>query len=339
MPSFEFSSSNVTSLSLYFTHVTLPIPALCKESLYSDYNAGHLPRFLLYAMFSLSARFTLSSEILSLANGSRLLIGRYFATKARLELDQVTGDNHIASIAEVKAAYLLAYHDFTHLPSRTAADQCSKAVRAAYMCRLHQLDNEKAKVQVNTQAAELEKEEYRCLWWGIFSLDTFSSLISNVPPNIEQLSIATCLPITAITYATGMMSPTRKRVFLDDDLEAVWSSLQDNTSLEAKIQAVLIYVIALARDMIAIRRLCDENPRCNLDSGLVRIRQKWASLFSTLPSWFFSPSRHENEKAGKDHCKRLEVLNMINMLVPHLERFLIHPHSSYLREFPRLETR
>ncbi|KAF5014206.1 hypothetical protein F66182_14886, partial [Fusarium sp. NRRL 66182] len=190
-------------LSHFFTDVKLPIPVLCEEKFYREYEAGIVPVFLLDAMFSLSARFSQAPEILRLINVGPGVVGSYFSHKASSEMDLISGSNDTVSLAEVTAAYLLAYHDYTNVAFRKAAEHCSKAVRFAYMAGLHQIDNTSFTPQVADSTSDLELEERRCLWWGIFMLDTFSSLTSFVPAIIEDLSIASCLPTTVITQTTS----------------------------------------------------------------------------------------------------------------------------------------
>ncbi|OHE98668.1 hypothetical protein CORC01_06119 [Colletotrichum orchidophilum] len=302
----ELSHRAVVRLSLFFTRVTLPVPVFCQEKFYSDYNAGCVPGFLLEAMFSLSARCSEEPEILVLADGSQELLAQQFAAKAGRELIKMTGKNSEASIAEVKATFLLAYHDFTHLPSRNAAENCLRAVRAAYMCGLHQLDNPNGSSKAHGCLSDIEREEGRCLWWSIFSLDTFSSLISQVPSSIEDTSIVTCLPSTIITNAAmnDVIQPSES--FLEDTIEEIWGQGGNDESHGAKVQAILIYAVALSRDVLAVRRLCVENPRCKLESRLVQIRERWASLHRTLPAWFFATTRHPLDRTVEDHPIGLE---------------------------------
>jgi hypothetical protein len=263
-------------------------------------------------MFSLSARFYQGPEILGLIAMGPGIVGSYFSRKASAEMELISGSNSNVSLAEVTAAYLLAYHDFTNVPSRKAAEQCSKAVRMAYMTGLHQIDNTSFTPQATDRTSELELEEKRCLWWGIFMLDTFSSLSSFVPANIEDLSIASCLPTTVISRITSQHVFYPRRACLDDDLSTFWSIVQHQEPVTARTQAVLIYVTAMAREVTAARRLCLENPRCNLTLRLNALRQKWDLLLSELPAWFFDPTRYASEITGDDHRKRLETLIMIH---------------------------
>ncbi|KAF6831788.1 hypothetical protein CPLU01_06578 [Colletotrichum plurivorum] len=307
------SDMEVHLLSLYFSRLTLPLPVFFEDKFYCDYNAGRVPGFLLDAMFSLSSRFSTESEVLAFGNDSQILAAQHFATKASRELGKVAERSSAASIAEVKASYLLMCHAFTQIPSRTAAEHCSGAVRAAYRCRLHQLDNPKAASSIG-HLSDAEKEEVRCLWWGIFMFDTFSSMLSQIPSSIEDCSIAVFLPSVVITHSATSHQLPLSKVYLEDTLEDIWKLGGNNESHGAKVQAVLIYVVALSREITTVQRLWDENPRCHLETRLVHIREKWASLFRTLPPWFFSPDRHRFDRTAEEHCKRLEALNMINIL-------------------------
>lgn len=285
---------------------------LCEEKFYREYEAGIVPVFLLDAMFSLSARFSQAPEILRLINVGPGVVGSYFSHKASSEMDLISGSNDTVSLAEVTAAYLLAYHDYTNVAFRKAAEHCSKAVRFAYMAGLHQIDNTSFTPQVADSTSDLELEERRCLWWGIFMLDTFSSLTSFVPAIIEDLSIASCLPTTVITQTTSQHIFYPRRACLDDDSGTFWNIVLHQEPAAARTQAVLIYVTAMAREVAAARRLCLENPRCNLTLRLDALRQKWELLLSTLPASFFDPTRHASESTGDDHRKRLETLTMIH---------------------------
>ncbi|KAJ5654856.1 hypothetical protein N7490_001859 [Penicillium lividum] len=298
-------------LSHFFSDVKLPISVLCEEKFYREYEAGIVSEFLLDAMFSLSARF-FQPQILGLMVKDPGRVSSYFSRKARAELDLISGSNGNVSLAEVTAAYLLAYHDFTNIPSRKAAEDCSKAVRMAYAAGLHQIDNTSFTPQATDPTSQLQLEEKRCLWWGIFMLDTFSSLTSFVPANIEDLSIGSCLPTTVIGQTISQHVFYPRRACLDDDLDTFWSIVRHQQPATARTQAVLIYVTAMAREVTAARRLCLENPRYNLTRRLNALRKKWEMLLSTLPVWFFDPTRHTSENTGDGHRKRLETLIMIH---------------------------
>jgi hypothetical protein len=267
-------------------------------------------------MFSLSARFSRAPEVLRLTNRNRYRLGKFFSEKAHRVLEDMTRDGDAVSPIELKAAYLLTYHDLTCLPSREGAQQCAKLVRMAYMCRLHQLDNATVSMSTNnnnSQNSAIELEENRCLWWGIFSLDCFCSLTSFVPSNIEDLSIATCLPSSVITNLTAVDLPLPKGGFLDDESATFWPTTQNQFSTGSGVQSLLLHVINLSREMTTARRLYYENSRCNLTPNLEQLKQNWKLLFTNVPSWVFDPEYHEFDGNAARHRKRLETLNMIYM--------------------------
>lgn len=280
---------------------------MSEERFYRNYEAGTVPSYLLDSMFSLSARFCQAAEILS-----RGIEGSYFSQKAVAEMDLIRESSDTVCIAEVTAAYLLAFHGFADAPSRKAAEYGSKAVRMAYMADLHQIDNTNQTIGTTNLTSDLETEEKRCLWWGLFVLDTFSSLISFTPANIEDLSISSCLPTTIVSQTSLQHLYNPRQAFLSEEASTIWDAIRQNEPVTARTQAVLIYVTAIAKEMAAIRRIRLQNPRHNPSAAVETLRQKWDQLLSTLPAWFLDPHRHALEDVDDNYHKRLETVIMIH---------------------------
>ncbi|KAH7142101.1 fungal-specific transcription factor domain-containing protein [Dactylonectria macrodidyma] len=304
-------------LSLYFACVSLPVPIFSKAKFYQEYEADYVPRFVLSAMFALSSRFCEPSKVLGFGfgNESLSLMGQDFGRKAAAELGHMTKSNQAISMNEVKAAYLLAVYHFTNLSLREGWEQCSRATSMAYMLRLHQIDNPNADSAIPGSNSKIDKEEKRCVWWAIYTLDCFSSLVTFVPSGIDDLSVATSIPAALLSETpASILGPSPSALVeprLPDD-EMDWSRcvLQDSSSPGAKLQAALIFAHSLAHEASHLRRVAHENPRCNLQDRLKSLQQKWNSIFTVLPPYFFLPGRHEQDKTAQDHCKRLEVLNV-----------------------------
>ncbi|KAH6962313.1 hypothetical protein BKA56DRAFT_679133 [Ilyonectria sp. MPI-CAGE-AT-0026] len=298
-------------ISLYFSSVSLPVPIFSKANFYRQYEAGQVPSFLLNAMFSLCSRFSMLSEVLSLGNGDPILVGQYFSRKAATELGLISKNGQSVSISEVKATYLLAFCYYTGLPQREAWEQCSRVIRMAYMLRLHQLDNQNIHLVAAGSGNALDKEENRCLWWAIYTLDCFSSLTSFIPSGVDKMSLATSIPVVLLSETP--VSGTSELVEVDplgDKIDRIRCTLQNCTTQGAKTQAALIFAHTLACQAIHLRRLSLDNPQCSLLHQSKRLQQKWNSIFTFLPPWFFLPARHELDGTPEDYRQRLEVLNV-----------------------------
>ncbi|KAJ4049029.1 hypothetical protein NW756_006243 [Fusarium oxysporum] len=298
-------------ISLYFACVSLPVPIFSKAKFFQEYEAGCVPRFLLSAMFALSSRFCMPSKVLCFGSQNPTLTGQHFSRKTAAELGHITKTNQAISMNEVKATYLLAVYHYTNLSLREAWEQCSRAISMAYMLRLHQIDNPNADPALSSSV--LDKEEKRCMWWAIYTLDCFSCLVSFIPSGIDELSLATSIPAALLseTPASSLGPATLDQARLPDyEMDWSWCVLQDSSSGGAKLQAALIFAHSLARETSHLRRVAHENPRCNLQDQLKCLQQKWNSIFTVLPSWFFLPARHERDRTAKGHRQRLEVLNV-----------------------------
>ncbi|KAH6714724.1 hypothetical protein BKA61DRAFT_605732 [Leptodontidium sp. MPI-SDFR-AT-0119] len=298
----------------FFTNVKLPISVLCEGKFYRQYKAGMIPSFLLDAMFSLSARFSSVPEIQELTAMGPGFVGSYFRCRAGAEMDRISGISGTFTPLDVTAAFLLAYHDLTDMPTLKAADQFSKVVRMACTAGFHQIGNESHIVQANDPLSQIALEEKRCLWWGIFMLGTFSSVGSLVLGNIEDGSMYSCLPSGLINEITPQAGLNPRQACLDGDWITFWNIVLHQQPLSGMAQTVLIYATAMAQKLVSIRWLVVENPSYNISPRLDSLRYMWNMLLSMVPTWFFDPARHASENTGDSHRKRLETLVMIHSL-------------------------
>jgi hypothetical protein len=227
-------------------------------------------------------------------------------------MSQAIRRNQSVSITEVKAAYLLAYYHFTYSPIGEAWEHCSKAVRMAYLCGLHQIDNPN-RPENGLQPSQLDTEEMRCVWWAIYIMDSFCNLMSFTPSNIEDVSMATDLPAIVIAEATTDTFPFCKRRSLEDKMDQSWYMVEDAESLRACVQNTLVFANSLGREVSCLKRLCRQCPSQKLDSRVADVQVRWESLLTAMPDWFLSTQQYELEMTAEDHRQRLEVLTTVHV--------------------------
>jgi hypothetical protein len=279
---------------------------------------GRVPQFLLDIIYALSIRFSTLPGLLQLASGNLVLLSQRFVARAVAEMDRISLESSVVTVTEVKATYLLSFFHYTCLGLREASELSAKATQRAYMCRLHQVDNMISKPADRVPTLELDAEENRCVWWAVYTLDSFSSLLPLLPSSIEDTSIATCLPATVLTELTTTNLPPMPLGMLEDELDQTLQRLQGlevaDTGLPgAVLQVAMIFATSMAREAQCLRRLSQENEHYNLQPRLQLLKQKWDAMFTALPVEFFERSRQALDRTTADHHQRLEVLSIVCM--------------------------
>lgn len=295
---------------MYFRAVALPVPLFSESKFYDDYACGRIPTYLLNAMFCLASRFASEASTLHLANNDVLLLGQQFSREAEKEMKQLNMAPASVSVAQVKASCLLVFYHYSCFAMREASEQCSRAVRMAYMCGLHQVDNPNRRGP-DASPITLDTEEKRSLWWCIWTLDCFTSITSCLPPSIDDLTLATTFPTCELSKATTVSSLPGKKRSLLDEMDEDWYKLDESESRGTRTQFVLLSASSMAREAACLRRLGLENLQYDLHKRLMCLEKRWRSMMTGLPPWFLVPNRHELDSDPEEHRQRLEAIHLV----------------------------
>ncbi|KAF2013871.1 hypothetical protein BU24DRAFT_424906 [Aaosphaeria arxii CBS 175.79] len=182
-------------------------------------------RFLLYSLFSLSARYSVHPDLQSI-NGSRR--GDEFAEYAK-QLYQGLREEPEPSFTWAQGCVLLAFHIYTSGPTHQGWMLIGVCSRLVYEFGLSNLDS--ADWEPINSVEHIDKEELRRVWWSVYELDMFASSISLQPYSIDRKQMAVNLPITDdiwFTSAAAVSSP------LVEDAGQSWESLRNSNNQDAR---------------------------------------------------------------------------------------------------------
>jgi hypothetical protein len=205
-------------------------------------------------MFALSARFSSWPELQTAAPKER---GCRFHQKGKALCNHYFNDDYHPSLRVLQGHILLTYYDLISRPSLYGWMRTGLCCRMAYGLSLHQIDRGTTKSQelgTTDKRSRWQKEEKRRAWWSIFQLDSFLSIISSRPFNIDMKHMDVLLPISDQDWFAG--NDTFSASLSSKGSSMLWRSLEGCENQDP--YAWFLVSTALLR--AAQREFVDEEP-------------------------------------------------------------------------------
>ncbi|GAO14064.1 uncharacterized protein UV8b_06463 [Ustilaginoidea virens] len=187
------------------------VPVVHSGRYYQSLYAGPLrkpPMSLQYAMWALAAS----------GHAKYDRFAHVFYTRARhyIEADEMKDlGEHFITVAHAQALCICGSYEAKCMLFTRAATTCAKAVRLCQMMGLDRLDGgcHHLPPSLAPHSTWEELEERRRVFWGIFAMDSFSSISTGWPTLINPDDITTRLPASEEAFASGQEEPAP---FMDD---------------------------------------------------------------------------------------------------------------------------
>ncbi|KAH7041074.1 uncharacterized protein B0I36DRAFT_19008 [Microdochium trichocladiopsis] len=187
---------------LFFTRQQHFIPILHPTRyLHAFYSAPHMkpPMCLQYAIWCLTsngdAKYHKYHDVF------------YHRARQYLEADEMKGHGeHFITLAHAQAWCLVATDEAKSMLFMRAAMSCARATQLSYMMGLHRLDcgPEDTSPTLAPPKDWAELEERRRTFWGVFCIDSHSSISTGWPHLIDVAeSVTTRLPASETAFQTG----------------------------------------------------------------------------------------------------------------------------------------
>ncbi|KAL6228796.1 fungal-specific transcription factor domain-containing protein [Aspergillus navahoensis] len=223
-----------TLLDTYFTKVQTWLPLLHRPTFYqncmvpgtnelrslSDMSLEEC--FIIHGIFALAARHCSISDWEHISPAKR---GSQFMAKAQLAYNylRITGSG--TSIPLLQGCILLACCGYTSDMAHHGLFFTGACVTLAYDLNLHHIDADPVD-EDQTPDTWVRKEGLRRIWWLVWELDRFGSILSERPFSIDSRSIKVLLPVSDTQWFDGV---PLKSVMLDPKPHnQTWKDLKDS---------------------------------------------------------------------------------------------------------------
>ncbi|PCG88251.1 Transcription factor [Penicillium occitanis (nom. inval.)] len=166
----------------------------------------------------------------------------------------------------------------------------SNLTRKAYRFGLHQIDSSGNRGCYGWDTLDEPKlEDWRRVWWCVFSLDSYSTFSTATPTQVEAESIQTALPLdpkvpsSQFSHSSGILLPT--------ELHGLPAVTQDiRRGLVDKNFGLHMVVNSLLKEAVAVHRLSKQNPGVYISGRISALRDHLSALQLTLPPNYMRPT-------------------------------------------------
>ena len=273
-----------------------------------DFHENLIPEHLLNAMFAVSSRFVPMPDI-NRVFGPFVSPWDDFARASDQQSHHRLESNEPIYLNDIKTACLLALHEYTTYPGRKAWMYVRRVVAISIGARLHRVDCVKHPLHLSN----VEREEWRFVWWTVFRLDSTINVVAVTPFALDSLSTRTALVSTSVVDFTNDNIHESTQTFLPTDPLKSWSMVHELQCIDPG-EGSHIYLLAVsmmrAVSECFLRRQSISTPE--IQSCMESLRSTFSCFRLALPGWYFDATRQLAE-LPEAHLRRLETLIMLNV--------------------------
>ncbi len=285
-----------------------------RDPFFARYEQGIINRELLLTLVAVSAQIQGAATVCGSPALKSFL--DYLLLSCSLEEESVHG---AVSLEEFQKACLLAFYGFHQYPGTKAWQRISDITRKAYQYGLHQIDNRDiCPLYDRNQMMDEEAEDWRCLWWCIYCLDSYCNITAATPFVVELESVRTALVQTS--RPNGNNHESSGAIFLPVEPEMLWKITKEIISRpEDPNPNIHIVTTTLLKEAGALLRLWKQNPSDRLKVRFSNLEDNLSAVRLALPSRYLNVARNAvvNESTAKHHARLICILHI------HAARLLI----------------
>ncbi|KAH0423976.1 hypothetical protein CcaCcLH18_11795 [Colletotrichum camelliae] len=244
--------------------------------------------------------------------------------------EDIAGDT--PTLDQFRKFCLLAFYEFHQFPGQQAWTRIGKLTRLAHWTGLDQLDRLHEIVPPWTILSKDRLEEWRLVWWCIYALDSYASVSTGMPYEIDEGLINTALP-------QGLPTDQNRAFYLpyrhDGLLNLVQKVLSDSPrqTLGLEIHIISITVLRHAGRALRLHVLGRQDDCAKVVADTER---RISEVRLALPGNLFNPRRNAfaNESAAAHHFRLVTAmhLHMAQMLMTLINcRRLAEEHAWLLK--------
>ncbi|KAJ0283569.1 hypothetical protein Brms1b_004931 [Colletotrichum noveboracense] len=227
--------------------------------------------------------------------------------------EDIAGDT--PTLDQFRKFCLLAFYEFHQFPGQQAWTRIGKLTRLAHWTGLDQLDRLHEIVPPWTILSKDRLEEWRLIWWCIYALDSYASVSTGMPYEIDEGLINTALP-------QGLPTDQSREFYLPYRQDGLLNLVQKLLSgspgqtLGLEIHIISITVLRHAGRALRLHVLGKQDDCAKVVADTER---RISEVRLALPGNLFNPRRNAfaNESAAAHHFRLVTAmhLHMAQMLM------------------------
>ncbi|KAL5592412.1 hypothetical protein FOBRF1_013438 [Fusarium oxysporum] len=274
------------------------------EQLQDGTICGALPPVI----YALSAKGTETDFLSANVDVHAALVS--LAESAKIEAESVTEP---LALNQWRMACLLAWYCFHQTPGNSEAIRITVLTQKAYQCGLHQIDSVENQASFGwDKMSDALLEDWRHVWWTVYTLDCCASFSTATPHQIETESIRTALVQNKPQLDINRSTPSEK-LFLPPDRADLWKLAQDisNSGGDNAASLHLVISILLKEVVTTYRRRC-QNPSPSSEQSMSALEDYLSAVQLALPSNYMRQTRDilRGETDNNCHWRLLTLLKI-----------------------------
>lgn len=292
----------MTSIHLFFQRVHPYIPILHWPRFRDQYvlvdagdrytNLDQESAFLIYAMASLSARYSTSPYF-----DDTILKEREFSfvRRANALYDSIANSStpQRPSLIWLQGCILLAYYKQAMNPNWTGDMLTTRCRELAYALELNKIDEQPPKdVQANQQPPKedwIAKEERRRAWWSVWELETFDCMASRRLATRRYHEVSVFLPVSDAAWFAN--EPVASAC-LDPNPLLAWKSLKNSANDDPRAWFLIGNDIMSRCHQIGLRKLVTDKETDDMEMVISCFMLLLRDRFSTSGKQLFFDERN-----------------------------------------------
>jgi hypothetical protein len=214
-----------------------------------------------------------------------------------------------------RQACMLTFFDFHQRPGLQSWMKVGQLTRHAYRHGLNQIENpDTCAIYQFPDILHEDIEEWRRVWWFIYTLDSYSNIIAATPFLIDPEGINTAL-IGQQSTTTGVEGLQKsERAFLAPEPDQLWKTMQtiiaNKNELNANIHLITTTIMRMAAKLSFLRQ---QNPSESIFRRIESLKGHISAVRLAMPLRYMKPTRDViiNE-TKEEHHERLVCILHIN---------------------------
>ncbi len=291
----------------FFTYIQPSIPLFQKEPFLRRYGQGTVNRQLLLTLLGITAQ--IQGFVPLWANTALKSSLEYLLSNNSVEEEIL---ENMVSLEKFQRECLLAFYEFHQYPGKKAWQRISRLTRNAYQYGMDQIDNrEHCSLYDHNPMTDGETEEWRCLWWCIYCLDSYCNITAATPFVIELDSVRTALVETQGT--ADSLTGVAGAIFLPAETELLWNTTKEIIARPGDSNPNLhLVTTTLLREAGTLLRLWKQNPSARLKARFPILEDHLSTVRLALPTRYLDVARNVvvNESSAEHHARLICILHL-----------------------------
>lgn len=200
---------------------------------------------------------------------------------------------------------MLTFFDFHQRPGLQSWMKVGQLTRHAHRQGLNQIENQDTcAIYQLPPILHQDIEDWRRVWWFIYTLDSYSNIIASTPFLIEPDGINTALISQGSTTMGLKDLQSPERAFLASEPDQLWKTMRtivaNGNELNANIHLITTTIMRMAAKLSLLRK---QNPSETIFRRIESLKEQISAVRLAMPLRYMKPTRDviSNETKESHH--------------------------------------